>query len=312
MDLLAHLEAFVTVAGQRTFTGAADTLGIPQPLLSRRIKNLEREWGTQIFDRSSRGAGLTPCGELLLPYAQDLIDRARHLDRVAASVSASLVRVIGVPPECPPSALARIIRAAADRSLPVNMQEAPARTRASGLEEGTLAAALLRVPAGTGPLAVRTGLAARHGRPPGQRLAHLDTLRPRRTAPEGGPVTLLLVPEDDIEVFTDSLDQATARAGLPAGCTRVASSATAAAAEVLAGPSQLLCDEPLARRHGLAWLPLADRSLDRGYELGLSAAGALGHDAAAWLTPLLGAAIGAAAAPAGARADHRSQLTARA
>ena len=302
----------MTVAGQRTFTGAADALGIPQPLLSRRIKNLEREWGTQILDRTSRGAGLTPCGELLLPYAQDLVERARHLDRVAASVSASLVRVIGVPPECPPSALARIIRAAADRSLQVNMHEAPARTRAAGLEAGTLTAALLRVPAGTGPLTVRTGLAARGGQADGQRLAHFDTLRPRRTAPADAPVTLLLVPEDDVEVFTSRLDQATARAGLPAGCTRVASSATAAAAEVLAGPSLLLCDEPLARRHGLSWRPLADRSLDRGYEMGLSATGALGDDAAGWLTPLLGAAVGAGAAPAGAGPDHRSQLTARA
>ena len=310
--MLAHLEAFVTVAEERTFTGAADALGIPQPLLSRRIKNLERQWGTQVVDRSSRGAGLTPCGELLLPYAQDLVQRARHLERVAASVSSSPVCVIGVPPECPPPALARIIRAAADRSLQVSMQEAPARARAAGLEAGTLAAALLRVPAGTGPLTVRTGLAARSGLPAGQRLVHLDTLRPRRTAPAAWPATLLLLPEDDMEAFTDSLHRATARAGLPAECTRVASSATAAAAEVLAGQSMLLCDEPLARRHRLSWSPLADRSLDRGYEIGLSATGALGHDAAGWLTPLLGAAIGASAARAGDEPDHRSQLTARA
>ena len=308
--MLAHLEAFVTVAEERTFTGAADALGIPQPLLSRRIKNLERQWGTQIVDRSSRGAGLTPCGELLLPYAQDLVERARHLERVAASVSSSLVCVIGVPPECPPPALARIIRAAADRSLQVNMQEAPARARAAGLEAGTLAAALLRVPAGTGPLTVRTGLAARSGLPAGQRLVHLDTLRPRRTAPAAWPATLLLLPEDDIEAFTDSLRRATARAGLPAECIRIASSATAAAAEVLAGQSMLLCDEPLARRHRLSWSPLADRSLDRGYEIGLSAAGALDHGAAGWLTPLLAAAIGAART--GDEPDHRSQLTARA
>lgn len=302
---------FVTVAGQGTFTGAADALGIPQPLLSRRIKNLEREWGTQIFDRSSRGAGLTPCGELLLPYAQGLVERARHLDRVAASVTASLVRVIGVPPDCSPSALARIIRAAADRGLRVNMQEAPARTRAAGLKAGTLAAALLRVPAGTGPLIVRTGLAGPSGRPAGRHV-HFDTLRPRRTPPAGGPVTLLLVPGDDIEVFTDHLHQATARAGLPAGCTRVASSAAAAAAEVLAGQSLLLCDEPLGRRHQLSWSPLADRSLDRGYEIGLSASGALGPDVVGWLSPLLGAAIGASTARAETGPDHRSQLTARA
>jgi biotin operon repressor len=37
---------------------AAGALGMPQPLLSRRIKNLERQWGTQIFDGSARGRAL--------------------------------------------------------------------------------------------------------------------------------------------------------------------------------------------------------------------------------------------------------------
>ncbi len=135
---------------------------------------------------------------------------------------------------------------------------------------------------------------------------------PRHPAPETHltrrwQATLLLLPEDDIEAFTDSLHRATARAGLPAERTRLASSATAAAAEVLAGQSLLLCDEPLARRHRLPWSPLADRSLDRGYEIRLSATGALGHDAAGWLAPLLGAAIGASAARAGDEPDHRTQ-----
>jgi hypothetical protein len=37
---------------------AAGALRMPQPLLSRRIKNLERQRGTQIFDRSARGRAL--------------------------------------------------------------------------------------------------------------------------------------------------------------------------------------------------------------------------------------------------------------
>jgi DNA-binding transcriptional LysR family regulator len=80
----------------RSYVQAADALGIPQPLLSRRIKNLESQWGTQIFDRSSRGAGPTPCGELLLPYAQDLVERARPIRR-APRQAAGPVMIGAVP-----------------------------------------------------------------------------------------------------------------------------------------------------------------------------------------------------------------------
>ncbi|MGW1984999.1 helix-turn-helix domain-containing protein [Streptomyces collinus] len=54
MDLLAHLEAYVATVDERSFSRAADRLGIAQPLLSRRIKTLETHFGGLLFDRSRR------------------------------------------------------------------------------------------------------------------------------------------------------------------------------------------------------------------------------------------------------------------
>ncbi|MGZ4288829.1 MAG: LysR family transcriptional regulator, partial [Solirubrobacteraceae bacterium] len=85
MDLLAHLEAFAAVAERRSFSAAAEQLHIAQPLLSRRIKNLERRLGGELFERSQRRVRITELGQLLLPHAQEVISRTRHLLAVAES-----------------------------------------------------------------------------------------------------------------------------------------------------------------------------------------------------------------------------------
>lgn len=69
MDLLVHLETFVAVAEERSFSRAAEAQGIAQPLLSRRVRTLEDSLGGELFDRSRRQIEITAFGELLLPHA---------------------------------------------------------------------------------------------------------------------------------------------------------------------------------------------------------------------------------------------------
>ena len=76
---LRQLRAFLKVATTRHFGRAAATLNITQPALTQRIQALERELGMQLLTRSAREVRLTAAGEVLLPYANCLIqveDRA--------------------------------------------------------------------------------------------------------------------------------------------------------------------------------------------------------------------------------------------
>lgn len=62
----ALLRAFLIVSRHESLTRAADSLGVSQPALSRRIRELEEHLGSKLFDRHGRGVRLTRIGETLL------------------------------------------------------------------------------------------------------------------------------------------------------------------------------------------------------------------------------------------------------
>ena len=72
MDL-AELRVFLAVAAERSFSRAAERLHRTQPAVSQAIRRLEDELDERLFDRSSKGGRLTEAGELLLDYAQRLV-----------------------------------------------------------------------------------------------------------------------------------------------------------------------------------------------------------------------------------------------
>ncbi|GIJ66741.1 LysR family transcriptional regulator [Virgisporangium ochraceum] len=289
MDLLAHLAAFVAVADEASFSRAADRLGIAQPLLSRRVRTLEEHFGGPLFDRSPRRVSTTDFGQLLLPYAHDVLDRTQRLRQVARSARESAARAVGVPADCDPAALAAVIRAGAEHDVTLGLSELSPEAREAGVADGSLAFALVRVPPESAPLRVPLGLASATAR---ERPIHLEDLRPRRGS--GRPVPVLVTAEDDVPHARDRLARAAARAGLPESRFRPAGTngtAAAALAETLAGRSLLLCAAPFARRHGAAWAPLADTALHRGYALTAAATQRAGVPG--WLVRPLAVAVGA-------------------
>ncbi|SMQ16667.1 DNA-binding transcriptional regulator, LysR family [Streptomyces sp. Ag82_O1-12] len=76
--MTAHLDprllrGFVTVAEELHFTRAAMRLHVAQQALSRDVRRLERELGTELFVRTTRQVTLTPDGERLLPHARRVL-----------------------------------------------------------------------------------------------------------------------------------------------------------------------------------------------------------------------------------------------
>ncbi|MEU8482563.1 LysR substrate-binding domain-containing protein [Streptomyces sp. NPDC048641] len=67
------LRYFVAVAEELHFTRAAERLYVSQPALSKQIRMLERQLGTELFDRDRQGVRLTPAGAALLPHARAVL-----------------------------------------------------------------------------------------------------------------------------------------------------------------------------------------------------------------------------------------------
>ncbi|MBS7542824.1 LysR substrate-binding domain-containing protein [Ancylobacter oerskovii] len=64
---LAQLRAFHAIATHRTFSEAAQALGVSQPAITQHVKALEEAVGGRLFLRSGAGIELTPHARELLP-----------------------------------------------------------------------------------------------------------------------------------------------------------------------------------------------------------------------------------------------------
>lgn len=80
MDI-RDLQIFVSVARHLNYTRAAEEVHLSQPSVSVRMRQLERDLGSKLFEQLGKKVALTEAGQLLLPHAMRVIaarDGARH------------------------------------------------------------------------------------------------------------------------------------------------------------------------------------------------------------------------------------------
>ena len=71
------LRTLIAVVDVRSFTRAAQSLGVTQPAVSAQIKRLQMMLGGDLFDKSAPGVTLTPKGESVVNYARRLLSHQR-------------------------------------------------------------------------------------------------------------------------------------------------------------------------------------------------------------------------------------------
>ena len=91
-----RLKVFLAVAGEKSFTKAAERLGVSQPAVSQNVSELEKELGVKLFQRLRGETPLTPEGKVFLKYARRLQETASEaalmfsaLEPRTVSISAS-------------------------------------------------------------------------------------------------------------------------------------------------------------------------------------------------------------------------------
>jgi DNA-binding transcriptional LysR family regulator len=144
------LRYFAAVAAEGNLSRAAERLFVSQPALTKQIKQLERQLGVQLFNRSRAGMTLTSAGQALADTTPILLaswDQALRETRAAASAAERILRV-GFMSSAANEATQEIIAEFGARrpDWRVEMQQASWSDATAGLADGGADVALLRLP----------------------------------------------------------------------------------------------------------------------------------------------------------------------
>ena len=155
MDL-RQLRYFKVLASHQHFGRAAAVLHIAQPALSRQIQLLESELGVQLVDRHSRGASLTPEGELLLERSTFLL---HYTDQIKVDImdlrgTPRGPVTLGLPPALASVMVPPLVRVLRKRYRDIRLRviESFFPALCDALEQGTVDVAVLSGPIVSRPL----------------------------------------------------------------------------------------------------------------------------------------------------------------
>lgn len=146
-----RFEHFLKIAELGSLSRAADRMRIAQPALSRQIRMLEDEAGTQLFVRHRRGVQLTAAGEALRQQIAGPVRQIRQAfdDIRSRSVEGGGQIALGVPPTVSYILAGRLARRVAEKAPNVSLRivEGYAGHLIDWLQRGEIDVAVLYGPA---------------------------------------------------------------------------------------------------------------------------------------------------------------------
>jgi DNA-binding transcriptional LysR family regulator len=149
---LRHLRYIIASARNGSFSAAAHELNVRQPIVSKRIKEVEDELGTQLFDRSTAGARLTLAGEEFVISCRRIVEDVERLaERAKARSEGELGRiVVGFYKSLSSGGLRAALRSFRQRypKIEVELIESPFIELTAGVLAGTIDIAVILGDAG--------------------------------------------------------------------------------------------------------------------------------------------------------------------
>jgi DNA-binding transcriptional LysR family regulator len=73
LSSLSEFHLLSVLAQEMNMRKASERLFVSQPALSQRLQTIEKDWGTKLFIRSQKGLSLTPAGELVVQFVNDVL-----------------------------------------------------------------------------------------------------------------------------------------------------------------------------------------------------------------------------------------------
>ncbi len=147
VPLLRDIACYVVVARHMSFSGAAAELGMSQPAVSQTIARLERALDLRLFDRSSRRVQLTDAGKLLLPRAEELLERAQAFTAEATRLAIPDAKPIRLAYDPLTGTLAaQVAHRLARRTPPIDVQLRPTSWSSATAELERDAVAIMGTP----------------------------------------------------------------------------------------------------------------------------------------------------------------------
>ncbi|MBS1182020.1 MAG: putative transcriptional regulator protein, LysR family [Proteobacteria bacterium] len=93
MDTLTSLRVFCAVAELKSFTAAADRLGLSPAMASKHVMQLENRLGSRLLNRTSRRVSLTEAGTLYFNQTRQVLE---GLDEVEAAIGNATLAPRGI------------------------------------------------------------------------------------------------------------------------------------------------------------------------------------------------------------------------
>ncbi|MGG5253119.1 LysR family transcriptional regulator [Neobacillus sp. SM06] len=96
MSSLSEFRLLSVLAQEMNMHKAADRLFVSQPALSQRLQTIEKEWGTKLFIRGHKGLSLTPAGEQVIQFANEVLARQEKVKETIASMQMGITGTLKI------------------------------------------------------------------------------------------------------------------------------------------------------------------------------------------------------------------------